>query len=272
MQILPQILLPIIQVIAITLPPFSYRATIFTPLIIIVAAWSYCDASATKPLDTTQDTHTTHLALDILVPLLSQWPWYLSTLSTLLFSKPSPEHLYWRLSRDPKEALSLVWLAKLKWASSLYCSPRGVGWNFRVKGVPSYTGPRTKIGFVAHQLRWLMVCAVSMDALGFYTRTYYDENKSWGAEGMTSYSRNWGRSAVNAVHGLFMPYFGLNLAYGQIALLCVMVGISAPEVRGFAASNLISFPPIPWFGLLHIVLSIDTLLKEANSPEYTLTR
>ena len=264
MQILLQLLLPITQVIAITLPPFPHRATIFTPLIIIVAAWSYFDVSATNPLDTTKDPDTTHLALDVLLPLLSQWPWYLSTLSTLLFSNPSPEYLYWRLSRDPMEALSLLWLAKLKWASALYCSPRGVGWNFRVKGVPSYNGPRTKIGFVAHQLRWLLVCAIGMDALGFYTRTYYDENKSWGAEGVTSYSRDWGRSAVNAVHGLFMPYFGLNLAYGQIALLCVTVGISAPEVRGFAASIFLSFLSIPWFGFYTFcLLSIDPV-KRSN--------
>ena len=75
-----------------------------------------------------------------------------------------------------------------------------------------------------------------MDALGFYTRTYYDESKPWGAPGLTSYSRDWWRSAANAVHGLFTPYFGLNLAYGQIAVCCVTLGITAPEVRAFAVS------------------------------------
>lgn len=36
-------------------------------------------------------------------------------------------------------------------------------------------------------------------------------------------------SFVNAVHGFTFPYFALNLLYGQVAIVCVLVGFGAPE-------------------------------------------
>ena len=225
------ILLPATQLLALTLPPFHHRATIFVPLILVLAIWSYSDLLKSD------------LSVDTLLPLISQWPWYLGTIEKLLFSLP--ERDYWRLNRQPGEALTLSWPAKFKWAIALYCSPRGVGWNFRVKGAPRYTGPKSRLGFVLNQLGWLTVCAVGIDAMGIYTREYYFGGKEWGSAGVTSYSSNWGRSAVNAVHGLCTPYFGLNLAYGQIAILCVGLRLDDPEVGSFVSWNL----PRPFFFL-----------------------
>ena len=225
---IPHVLLPVTQLLALTLPPFRQRAVIFIPLITLLAFWSYRDLLATKPTGTNLHSSANHLPLDIIVPLLSQWPWYLGTIEKLLFSLP--ERDYWRLNRQQGEALTLSGYSKFKWAAALYCSPRGVGWNFRVKGVPAYTGPKSKLGFILNQLGWLTLCAIGIDAMGVYTRGYYFGARGWGREQVTSYSSNWGRSAVNALHGLFTPYFGLNLAYSQIAIVCVGLGLDAPEV------------------------------------------
>ena len=227
---IPHVLLPATQILALTLPPFHHRATVFVILILSLAVWSYSDLLNTEPTDTNPHSPTNHhLPLDVILPLLAQWPWYLGTIEKLLFSLP--ERDYWRLNRRRGEALTLSWRAKLQWAVALYCSPRGVGWNFRVKGVPAYTGPKSRLGFVWNQMCWLTLCALGADAMGVYTRVYYFGGREWGSGGVTSYSSNWGRSAVNALHGLFTPYFGLNIAYGQIAIVCVALGLSEPEVR-----------------------------------------
>ena len=221
-------LLPMTQLVALTLPPFRYRATIFVPLIVLLAVWSYIDLSHAEPIDATLGPQNNRLPVDILLPLLSQWPWYLGTIEKLLFSLP--ERDYWRLNRQRGEALTLSWRAKLNWAVALYCSPRGAGWNFCAPGTPVYTGPKTRSGFVLNQIGWLTVCAIGIDAMGVYTREYYFGGREWGRAGVTSFSRNWARSAVNAVHGLLTPYLGLNITYGQIAIVCVGLGFDAPEV------------------------------------------
>ena len=225
---IPHVLLPATQILALTLPPFYHRPTVFVILILSLAVWSYTDLFNNEPTDTKSHSPTNHPSLDVIVPLLSQWPWYLGTVEKLLFSLP--ERDYWRLNRQPGEALTLSWPAKLRWAVALYYSPRGVGWNFRVKGVPAYTGPKSRLGFVLSQMCWLTLCALGVDAVGLYTRVYYFGGREWGREGVTSYSSNWGRSAVNALHGLLTPYFGLNIAYDQIAIVCVPLGLSEPEV------------------------------------------
>ena len=77
-----------------------------------------------------------------------------------------------------------------------------------------------------------MVWAVGADAMGMYTREYYHDHRRWRSRvEITSYSSNWGRSAVNAVHGYFAPFFGINLAYTELAILAVGLGLDDPEVR-----------------------------------------
>ena len=267
----PHILLVATQILALTLPPFSHRATVFVIFIVLFAIWSYYDLLNVEPTDTDLHSPKKHIPIDILLPLLSQWPWYLSTIEKLLFSLP--ERDYWRLHRQPAEALTLSWPAKFKWAVALYCSPRGVGWNFRVRGVPRYTGPKSRPGFILNQLGWLTVCAVGIDAMGFYTREYYFAGREGGRAGVTSYSSNWARSAVNALHGLFTPYFGLNIAYGQIAILCVGLGLDDPEVGPFETRNRprpFSFFPDQGPIIMIIILS-HVLCFQFQSYTYLLT-
>ena len=222
------VLLLAIQILALTLPPFQHRATVFAVLIVCLVALTYNDILDTKPTDVDLHSPANHVPVDIILPILSQWPWYLGTLGKLLFSLP--ERDYWRLNHQRGEALALSWRAKLKWAVALYSSPRGVGWNFRVKGVPASMKPQSRPGFILNQSVWLSVCALGFDAMGYYTRVYYFGGREWGKEGVTSYSNNWGRSAVNAFHGFFTPYLGLNIAYSQIAIASVGLGLNDPEV------------------------------------------
>ncbi len=213
-SLLPHILLPATQILSLTLPPFPGRAVIFVPTIVLLAFLTW--------------TNLFSPSLETRTLLLAQWPWYLGTVEKLLFS--SPERDCWRRDRKPGEALSLPWLAKMKWAAALYCSPRGVGWNFQVKGVPPYRGPNSKAGFVLHQAKWLVICVIAIDALNLYSQAHY-YRPGVDPVDLTSYAENWGRSCVNAVHGLLVPYFGLNLMYGQIAIVCVLLGLGAPRVR-----------------------------------------
>ena len=96
--------------------------------------------------------------------------------------------------------------------------------------MPAATRQKSRLGFILNQTLWLIVCALGFDAMGYYTRVYYFGGRGWGKEGVTSYSNNWGRSAVNAFHGLFTPYLGLNIAYSQIAIASVGLGLDDPEV------------------------------------------
>lgn len=212
-SLLPHLVLPIVQILALALPPFRYRATIFVPIIFFLVFLTWINL-----FSPTVDTR---------LILLAQWPWYLGTVEKLLFAQP--ERDYWHQDHNSGEALSLAWLDKWKWAAALYCSPRGVGWNYQVKGVPPYRGPNSKAGFVLDQFKWLALCAIAIDALHLYSREYY-YRPSVDPVDLTSYSKNWGRSSVNAVHGLLTPYFGLNLMYGQIAIFCVLLGLGAPKV------------------------------------------
>lgn len=210
---LPHLVLPLIQILALALPPFRQRAVIFVPIIFLLVFLTWVNLFS--PMIETR------------VILLAQWPWYLGTVEKLLLARPEED--YWRHNHKSREPLSLSWLTKCKWAAALYCSPRGVGWNYQVKGVPHYRGPSSKAGFVLDQSRWLAICFISIDALHLYSREYYFRPGVDPVD-LTSYSRNWGRSCVNAVHGLLVPYFGLNLIYGQLAIVCVLLGFGSPKV------------------------------------------
>ena len=54
---------------------------------------------------------------------------------------------------------------KWKWAAALYCSPRLVGWNQEVKGVPKFRPPGDggTRAFVMERLKLLAVCFIAID-------------------------------------------------------------------------------------------------------------
>ena len=146
----PHFVLPAAQILAFALPPFKYRSHVFIPIILglILATWSNLCSDAVK----------------VRFLMIVQLEWYLGTLSKLMFH-PVPEKEYWRLDRPRAEALNLPFLEKLKWSAALYCNPRGVGWNYHVKGVPDYSPPHTKSRFFLQQAKRLAVCFILIDAI-----------------------------------------------------------------------------------------------------------
>ena len=153
-SVLPHLLLPAVQIFALALPPFSHRATIFVPIILglILATWANLCSDA----------------VDLRSLMIGQWPWYLGTLEKLSFGLP--ERDYWRVDRPRAEAMSMRGLSrtKFRWATALYCSPRLVGWNQQVKGVPEYKAPPSKAAFFVERLRSLAICFVFIDICNMY--------------------------------------------------------------------------------------------------------
>ena len=90
-SVLPHLLLSAVQIFALALPPFPYRATLFVPiiLVLILATWANLCSDA----------------VDLRSLMIGQWPWYLGTLEKLSFGLPEQD--YWRVDRPRAEALSM---------------------------------------------------------------------------------------------------------------------------------------------------------------------
>lgn len=153
--VLPHLLLPAAQIFALALPPFRYRAHIFVPIIfsLIYATWANLCTEA----------------LDIRIFLISQWPWYLGTLEKLI-SPSIPEEKYWRSDKPQTEAMdpNMTLMSKWKWSAAMYCSPRGIGWNYQAKGVPGYKAPDTKTKFFIEQGKRLLFYFIMLDACNMW--------------------------------------------------------------------------------------------------------
>ncbi|KAL9130077.1 MAG: hypothetical protein Q9217_001636 [Psora testacea] len=211
--ILPHILLPAVQILALALPPFRYRAAIFVPIIcfLVILTW----------------TNLFTDALDLRVFLVGQWPWYLSTIERLCFT--NPEEDFWRVGR-PKEAMGMGFLSKLHWSAAMYCNPRGIGWNYQVKGVPRYDGENTRRWFFLNRAKWLAIHMLVIDAICVYCDNYY-YRPGVDVTTLTGRADTWSRSVLNAVHGFNGIYSHISMIYTQIAMLCVLAGLGQPKVR-----------------------------------------
>ena len=152
-NLLPHLLLPAVQILAFTLPPFHYRSHIFVPIILalIYATWSNLCSDA----------------VDVRGFMIGQWPWYLNTLEKLLFH-PVPEKEYWRMDKPAQEAMSMSLLSKLKWSAALYVNPRGIGWNYQVKGIPEQRASDTRRGFFIQQFKEIAIVYLALDVLNMY--------------------------------------------------------------------------------------------------------
>ena len=214
-NILPHILLPATQILALALPPFRHRATIFVPLIVglVYATWSNLFMTATVGR----------------AFLIAQWPWYMGTLAKLIFQEP--EQLYWRDGHPPQEATTMGFWDKLGWSTMLYLSPRGVGWNYRVRNVRP--GPKqTRGAFLRDALLWLAVCWIFLDgATLFLFHRYYHGDISLANLPTATPERGsllGIRTPIAIFTTLSMVYFPTNSLYTQISIVCVALG-SNPE-------------------------------------------
>ena len=127
-SILPHLLLPAVQILALALPPFKNRALIFVPTIcgLVYATWTNLFTSEGVPRAILVSQWPVRASLPITIQrrMLTVFKWYLGTISKLSFD--NPEEDYWRSDRKPHEAQDMSFWTKLKWSAALYCSPRWV--------------------------------------------------------------------------------------------------------------------------------------------------
>ena len=211
---LPHLLLPLIQLLALSLPPFKHRAHIFVPVITALVYATYTNLFSDR--------------IETRISLVISWPIFLATVEKLLFSRP--EHQYWRRDRAPAEAASMPFgLAKLRWAAALLVNQRGIGWNYQVKGVPPAKPPQTKWQFLRCQLPEYVKYYVLCDMLHVYTsRHYYSEGANMAL--LTTRANTWSRSFLNALLLGSKIYFPIQLAYTLGSILFVFLDLTQPKV------------------------------------------
>lgn len=121
-SVYPHLLAPAVLLLAFTFPPVKYRALITTLLTCVLAY--FC---LTYPYG--QERTSYRYAIS------GMWIYYAGILAKLVFHEPEKE--FWRIDREAKEAerMGFGW-QKLRWALSLFCAARGVGWNFQIGQIP----------------------------------------------------------------------------------------------------------------------------------------
>jgi hypothetical protein len=158
------------------------------------------------------------------------WYLYLSVLSKLLFSSPSPEAAYWRLGHPRQEALAMKpwsW-EKFRWATSLSINMRGIGWNFLVKGISHpVKANESRKEFLIRQSRALVLDFLCLDACSFFLRSWH---------GMSAAELGWWEKG-----GLVLAMGCQSLCANQfqflwMSLLGVGLGLSEPKVRSLSIS------------------------------------
>ena len=211
------ILTSFVQILALFLPPFKYRALVFTPLIITLIYITIQSASSSKDLD-----------FQALV--MNSWPWSLATLEKVLFT--TPEHDFWRADRPKAEAASMpmMGLSKLRWSTALRFNLRGVGWNYQVKNVPRSMAPQTKWRFILHQLGVCIKTYLMLDILSTYSSRNFYRLPDVDMASLTIRDPSWFRSFVNALYAGANFHYSIQLTYTQGSIIAVLLGLSKPKV------------------------------------------
>src|SRR2546423_6698829 len=120
-NVLPHVLLPLSMILELASPPFRGRGVFWTAIIGYLVYRSLLDEF---PSD-----------VQFRYAISQSWFWYIPTIQKLLCSEP--EQMYWRLDKRKAEAAHMSFgLEKLRWAAALLVNPRGIGWNFQIRGVP----------------------------------------------------------------------------------------------------------------------------------------
>ena len=219
-SIVPHVLLPVTQLLALSLPPFKARSPISVALISALGFLSYLNMLTQDPV--------------IRLLLVNQWWTFLGTLEKLLFS--NVEEDYHRIGRKKGEATLLPFgLEKFKWALSLLLCPRGVGWNFQVKGVPVQAGKslllrnNPKRLFLRHQALQYIKYYITTDLIQLYaSRIMYGTGVA--PELLTVRASSWSLSFLNALFSGFRIYFPLQLSYTMGSIITVYIGMYEPQV------------------------------------------
>lgn len=210
-----------ISLLSLWSPPFPHRRSlsILAILLPLLAAQRY---------QFTDDTNQRF-------SLVMAWYIYLGTVAKLLPSSP-PETRYWRASHPREEAMLMdqrkPWsLEKFRWAIQLLCAQRGVGWNFRTKGVPSIPSSlrhQTRAQFLVQSMKDAATAFVVLDLLGWYICGMHFSGPVRGK--MTMWDLDvWERILVVVMLGVQSRFANGNI-YSWVSGLGVLLG-SDPSVR-----------------------------------------
>jgi hypothetical protein len=152
----PHILVPVLQVLFFTLPPFPLRRAMFGAGMAALAYPCLFAAHASAEAEAATRMQNRY-GLSVL------WMYCLYNLAKMLLH--DPEHDFWRDGHAPREAEHMpLGRAKLGWAAGLLSSHRGVGWNVRARGVPA-PAPVGRWRFVLRQLVRVVWMYAALDAV-----------------------------------------------------------------------------------------------------------
>lgn len=206
-SILPHLLLPCANILALASPPFKGRGLLWSSLIAYLAYLTLVDD---YPVDT-----------GVRYGLTNLWFFYLPTIEKLLFSQP--EQAYWRLDRQKAEAASMRFgFQKLKWATALWINPRGIGWNYQLKGVRPAKYSNSRWIFVSQQLFRSLLYYIVLATMSIYVVRYpylgYRDSSTWTRSLLTE-----------LIAGIFIA-FGWQLQWTIASVAGVASGLSQPKV------------------------------------------
>lgn len=202
-----------LQILAFSLPPFRYRSAIFIPLLVITAIQTHSGPVTSNP--------------QIIYAVGCLWPTYISTIDRLLFGTAELE--CWAAGDVPKEAATwgFGW-RKIKWSVKLLSDPRGVWWNFRVKGMRR-ARRESRLGFIVSNIAWVVLLIPVYDLCYTFVLKEHERDDrglylSTAAGGLSS--EGIARKAAIA----WVNWSGMEINLVLVATVAVASGLFAPKV------------------------------------------
>ncbi|KAJ8121570.1 hypothetical protein ONZ43_g2009 [Nemania bipapillata] len=223
-SIVPYILLYVVQLVAFISPKFPGRRYVFSGILLGLLVQVQLHPRFTKDIGSAQ-------------PFCIQWSFLLATLEKLLLSgDEGPEAYFWREDVGKREAenYSAFSFRKLNWATMLLLNQRGIGWNHQVKNVPRST-TTTKLGFFLSRFFQFVKSFVLADLCFHLGIRFFYTNPETGVIGDIDSSLitlkyacpGWSFSTLFVFAAT--PYFALSAQYALLSIICVALGLGAPE-------------------------------------------
>ncbi|KAI1457506.1 toxin biosynthesis protein [Annulohypoxylon moriforme] len=222
-SIIPHILLWVIQLVALSAPPFRGRRAGFSVLIAVLAVYCNLNPHFTNDFGLAQ-------------PFSLAWSFYMNTLAMLLFSGPQgPEGRYSRIDKPKGEALSYPGFGwnKIQWAAVLMFNQRGIRWSHEVKNVRK--SPKTERSrFLGTQFIRFVGYLCAADLL-------YEIHRRVNFTSLDGLVGNMDSKYLTVQHPDIvwrfaktfsigaLPFFMLSMQYAQGAFFAVLFGLSQPE-------------------------------------------
>lgn len=211
-------LLPGLQILALWVPPFYGRAPIFVSAIIACAIVLHSGRASDNP--------------QIAYGFGMAWPSYLATIDRLLFT--TPELSFWRIGEKGGEALHYGFgLKKLKWSMAQFFNPRGIHWNYMVKGITDTRGKpefsSRKAYLYSYAVFFLKLC-FGYDILHTYLVSQHREAGLANGDYTPLGDRPFVWSFATTAAAAYVMFCGVQLNYIITSITFVGLGLSQPEV------------------------------------------